>query len=1534
MIGSSQNSDGTGWAYGTRLASVDYGDGLGLSFDPLYAGPTFYNNALFISGRSGRIGRIGMGGVTAPDYALHVAGTIYSDTEVRAPIFRDADGTGYFANFADTGTSINIAGSVNAATYNKPAILVNSSGTASSGAAFAIQQVTGEGWTGIFVDYEPYTGWGLYHDNPSNYFLITSEGSTGAIGGGITVPSRSSGNRTAYVKHRFDQNNGDLLVGGDLTVYGGDINIQKSGNYSYINFAAQSNDPGYIWHYESSNTARMFFSVSDDDGTNDYFGFGFSGDNQRLIIYSSGRLDAPIMYDRSNTSFYVDPASTSNLGELQINSQLTLSTPGAANSVGNINALWGMQKPMGYKIYWDEEFRYGSNSINIYNNNGGSAVTHTRRNSSFADGHSGPPNSSGYVIEIMHAPTTSAGTSPGYGGWYFATYTGPANRRLLCIFRMKIPSGRSVEWASNSIGSGGSARWLTSNAGTGQYQDYAFMVHSGNASWSSTHFFYIVGGSSATFYTYLASATVYDCSSLSEEGAMTYYAGESMRAPIFYDQDNTTYRVDPTGNSRMGRDIYVEGNTGGSFGNRVIVGATSTPYTLQDGNQRPTVYLRGNYPVLTLDHTVTSNTNHGPTIQFAHNGLSNRQWLVGTTGDGISMDIGFSNSSLGNSDFNPHNGIAGYLGTTFMRFRENGTIGLGSNGDWGAIGGGDPSYPLEFRGTHLNSHAALFRNNTNASNGAGFIFVSTYGNHSWGIVSEFRIDGTGGDRPSILFSQGYSGTTWSVGFGYNDDNFRIKQNHGHRNGGWGTDRFTIDTGGTGYFFGELQANQFTDRENTAYLVNPAGTNSRLNSVRLDNPNYTPYQNYINSDNAPIKTWNGALVAGSDYYGANTYTVIVTNVPQDSYMMGSFTIDWFENYGSTNAKTSIQLGGYWNAESNSGFIGWEMTTSNPYIRPQVQVARQNSTGKTAIILTHYSSNYCQIVARDLFLGYSGGDESYGRGWEIRQESSLGGYSNFDTVVLRSAPARDGDGASGTWPISITGNSNYAVYASYLNAAQDSADKADISTRTNSGFWQTSAPSSGWYPGASSWQHLLSVTHSNPGNYYAMQLAASFFSQGLWYRSTNGSGGTGWQQIVTNSGTWSINVTGNAGSAGSVAGTYVANSGGGTGYINANQIFNNMGNNHGAYTDFNSIANLGVYYVQGSGNGPGTGGGQYYGMTLGLGNEYGFQYATQIAWNRTPTGGNPYISFRFREGSSWGGWTRAYVGYADSAGSAGTTDQVTVFDTRSSVQGPQTGNRRVRFDFLQNSTDGLGDGGTYHGVMTFQQWPDSSGGGTRQLGFTDNNNLWIRGSGGGLSSYGGWKLISDSGNSVTYTGIKYHLTNNGGQAVNNSNSAILQAYSTGNNSAFMSFHKGGHYAINMGLDDDNVFRIGGWSAGANRFVMDMSGNLTMAGNVTAYSDVRLKGEIETIPNALDKVNKLRGVTFVRTDKDGPTGKQMGVIAQEIMDIVPEVVSKDNLGIYNVAYGNLAGLFIESIKELKADLDSARAEIKELKEQLSKK
>ena len=101
----------------------------------------------------------------------------------------------------------------------------------------------------------------------------------------------------------------------------------------------------------------------------------------------------------------------------------------------------------------------------------------------------------------------------------------------------------------------------------------------------------------------------------------------------------------------------------------------------------------------------------------------------------------------------------------------------------------------------------------------------------------------------------------------------------------------------------------------------------------------------------------------------------------------------------------------------------------------------------------------------------------------------------------------------------------------------------------------------------------------------------------------------------------------------------------------------------------------------------------------------------------------------------------------------------------------------------------------------------------------------------------------------------------------------------------------------------------------YKLDVSGTIRASGDVIAFSDVRVKENIKTIKSSLDKVSKLRGVEF---NKIGEDEKSIGVIAQEIEKVIPEVVKTDDEGMKSVAYGNISGLLIEAIKELKAEVD----------------
>jgi hypothetical protein len=108
-------------------------------------------------------------------------------------------------------------------------------------------------------------------------------------------------------------------------------------------------------------------------------------------------------------------------------------------------------------------------------------------------------------------------------------------------------------------------------------------------------------------------------------------------------------------------------------------------------------------------------------------------------------------------------------------------------------------------------------------------------------------------------------------------------------------------------------------------------------------------------------------------------------------------------------------------------------------------------------------------------------------------------------------------------------------------------------------------------------------------------------------------------------------------------------------------------------------------------------------------------------------------------------------------------------------------------------------------------------------------------------------------------------------------------------------------------------------------DGSGNFTATANVTAYSDERLKKNVQKIPNALEKVLQLDGVTFERID-NGQRGT--GLLAQQLQKVLEEAVMADEKGMLSVAYGNTVGLLVEAIKEQQSQIEQLKNEISLLK------
>ena len=329
--------------------------------------------------------------------------------------------------------------------------------------------------------------------------------------------------------------------------------------------------------------------------------------------------------------------------------------------------------------------------------------------------------------------------------------------------------------------------------------------------------------------------------------------------------------------------------------------------------------------------------------------------------------------------------------------------------------------------------------------------------------------------------------------------------------------------------------------------------------------------------------------------------------------------------------------------------------------------------------------------------------------------------------------------------------------------------------------------------------------------------------------------------------------------------------------------------------------------------------------------------------TSATGQPILSF-YQAGTLAG-----YIQYVNSAPRMRIANQTTqdYLDIGSGINGLQYAADGGAYTVWHSGNDGAGTGldadlldGVSSGSFLRSDTNDSFSGtlsGAGSINITGTvTAASFTGSGAGLTG-----ISADNAN--TLDGIDstgFLRLANGGTVVGTSqfqsnlgttsgtlSSPPLQVYSTSTNSAFMSFHRGGSYAVNMGLDSDNVLRIGGWSATANRFQMDMSGNLTMSGEITAFSDITLKDNIEVIVDPLTKILSIRGVTFTRKDLEDTETKHMGVIAQEVEQYFPEVVHTTSDGIKTVNYGAMAGAFIEAFKEQQSQIDELRAMVEKL-------
>ncbi len=142
--------------------------------------------------------------------------------------------------------------------------------------------------------------------------------------------------------------------------------------------------------------------------------------------------------------------------------------------------------------------------------------------------------------------------------------------------------------------------------------------------------------------------------------------------------------------------------------------------------------------------------------------------------------------------------------------------------------------------------------------------------------------------------------------------------------------------------------------------------------------------------------------------------------------------------------------------------------------------------------------------------------------------------------------------------------------------------------------------------------------------------------------------------------------------------------------------------------------------------------------------------------------------------------------------------------------------------------------------------------------------------------------------------------------------------------------------MRIEGDGQVGIGNANPDAG-YKLQVAGNIKCS-NITTSSDRRYKDNIQTLPNALDKVMAMRGTEYtMRTgefkDMGFSEGKQLGFIAQELKDVLPELVVEETSGYMAVNYQGVIPVLVEAMKEQQVQIEEKDAAIQNLEARLAK-
>jgi hypothetical protein len=575
------------------------------------------------------------------------------------------------------------------------------------------------------------------------------------------------------------------------------------------------------------------------------------------------------------------------------------------------------------------------------------------------------------------------------------------------------------------------------------------------------------------------------------------------------------------------------------------------------------------------------------------------------------------------------------------------------------------------------------------------------------------------------------------------------------------------------------------------------------------------------DTSTYLTGNQSITLSGDASGSGATAISVTLASVGT--AGTYTKVTTDAKGRVTSGTTLSAGDI-PALSYLPLSGGTLTGA-------VTISSNNPTPLTLARTSAANSNIAftnTSFAAHIGLGNANGEIRVGTTNDLQGSGSIvlhaGNYTSY-------APTLTGTGASGTWGISITGNAATVTNGVYTTSAVmvsrgSLGDPADWNALTTAGVYTiatnpslTGSNNPAGYPYGTL---LVTVDDSRVTQTYIRHDSANTTSV---RNKFNASDWQPWATLVTSinynsysptltgggaSGTWGISITGNAATVSSITSGQVTtalgytpyNSTNPNGYITSSSLSSYLPLNGGTLTGAltSSVAPAAINTTT-----PGT---TNYGVVFNGASSTDNAQAITWTWS---TGGGAQAGIYVQSSGAYG--TKMYLATTDSFASGAKT----------AIAIDHGGNTNIVRGALTQGGNQVLHAGNYTSYAPSLTGSGASG----TWGISITGNAATVTNGLTTSNYSSYALPLSGG---TVTGAAYFQSNLGATS-GALNSPPLQVYATGGNAAFMSFHRASNYAVNFGLDSDNVLRIGGWSASADRWVLDMSGNNWVASSSRA-------------------------------------------------------------------------------------------------------